>query len=499
MMPMKKSLLSIAYVVVFALIMGGTVHAQARSFSTDYIGHNVYWNGTNWVSTGAGYGSVVGPSTGTGDINFYTTGNAASGGLTRTLTQAAAITPAGTVSATAMQAYTGSFGNVNATGTISATNMNVGALNVTNLTVNGGAYSGGAGGISATMVAGWPDAIECTASGASSILYAFIMPHSDGKYWYGDVNNFSFLKFNSDKSYYTQTNLTGYDCINKTISQLYASGQAFNLLGNGGANGENGYDNIISGTTKITANGNGYISLTTGGVTTGYFDTAGKLVVPTISTTGAISATRAYFTETLGVGRAIESWMPSNTIVTKGQVIADTGVNTGAGYGYSWEDGHVSVASNDGTDVEMRTDYVARLKIISNGNVGINTTDPNATLDVHGTISATALTVNGVAVTGGGGIGIGQTWQNVKASRTSFTIYQNTTGKPIMVQISAEPSIVVDVGTTSDSLMSIIFGSSVSQASFIVPDGYYYRAYQYKAASGGNSSALTIYAWSELR
>jgi hypothetical protein len=97
--------------------------------------------------------------------------------------------------------------------------------------------------------------------------------------------------------------------------------------------------------------------------------------------------------------------MPSNTIVAKGQVIADAGVNISGGTGLSWEDGHVSVASNDGTDVEMRTNYVARMKIISNGNIGINTIDPQTTLDVHGTISATALKVNGVAITGGGGSG----------------------------------------------------------------------------------------------
>jgi len=52
---------------------------------------------------------------------------------------------------------------------------------------------------------------------------------------------------------------------------------------------------IVSGTTNVTANTSGYISLTTGGTTTGYFDTVGRLMVPGISTTGAISATSGFF------------------------------------------------------------------------------------------------------------------------------------------------------------------------------------------------------------
>ncbi|WP_453973247.1 beta strand repeat-containing protein [Amorphus sp. MBR-141] len=56
-------------------------------------------------------------------------------------------------------------------------------------------------------------------------------------------------------------------------------------------------DRITSGTTVVTANTTGYISLTTGGTTTGYFDTAGRLIVPGISVTTAngISATNGLF------------------------------------------------------------------------------------------------------------------------------------------------------------------------------------------------------------
>lgn len=63
-------------------------------------------------------------------------------------------------------------------------------------------------------------------------------------------------------------------------------------------------DSITSGTTLVTANTTGYISLTTGGTTTGYFDTAGRLVVPGVSVTTAngISSTNGYFGGKVGVG-----------------------------------------------------------------------------------------------------------------------------------------------------------------------------------------------------
>ena len=53
-------------------------------------------------------------------------------------------------------------------------------------------------------------------------------------------------------------------------------------------------DTLVSGTTRVTANGTGFISFTTGGATTGYFDTVGRLVVPGVSSTGAISTTSIF-------------------------------------------------------------------------------------------------------------------------------------------------------------------------------------------------------------
>ena len=94
------------------------------------------------------------------------------------------------------------------------------------------------------------------------------------------------------------------------------------------------------------------------------------------------------------------------------------------------------------------------------------------------------------------GIGYGQTWQNVAASRANNTQYQNTTGKPIMVfvtggAVSGTTNITAYAGTASANL---IIGRSDARygypsVSFIVPDQHYYKV------SAGNG----IQYWTELR
>jgi len=89
-------------------------------------------------------------------------------------------------------------------------------------------------------------------------------------------------------------------------------------------------------------------------------------------------------------------------------------------------------------------------------------------------------------------IGVGQTWQDVTASRAVSTSYQNTTGRPIMVsietdstanrpiQVSSNNATWIDLGTTSASKWAL---------SFIVPATWYYRI----------NGSTTILSWAELR
>jgi len=94
------------------------------------------------------------------------------------------------------------------------------------------------------------------------------------------------------------------------------------------------------------------------------------------------------------------------------------------------------------------------------------------------------------------GVGEGQTWQDMIASRANNTQYQNTTGRPIMVSaagnsVSGGTNILAYVGTASANVEAArgsgYFGQPALQ--FIVPDQHYYKV------NAGNGLA----AWAELR
>jgi len=90
------------------------------------------------------------------------------------------------------------------------------------------------------------------------------------------------------------------------------------------------------------------------------------------------------------------------------------------------------------------------------------------------------------------GVGVGQTWTNVLASRTTGVVYTNTTGKPIMVNVFAD-----GVGDTNVTIYPAAGGSLVidrisnegASTSFIVPHGDGYML----------SASINPLAWSELR
>ena len=82
-------------------------------------------------------------------------------------------------------------------------------------------------------------------------------------------------------------------------------------------------------------------------------------------------------------------------------------------------------------------------------------------------------------------IGVGQTWQDVTASRVSGTTYTNSTGKPILIKlVSNSTNIVLTVGGV---LISASANAINSEVIAIVPSGSTYIA------------TLTINKWFELR
>jgi len=89
-------------------------------------------------------------------------------------------------------------------------------------------------------------------------------------------------------------------------------------------------------------------------------------------------------------------------------------------------------------------------------------------------------------------LGLGQTWQNVAASRTHTTSYQNTTGKPIVVSIT-NTSTFRDFEVSTDNItwlkVQAIGGGASRSPTVIVPPSHYYRV----------NGSTAFDSWTELR
>lgn len=159
---------------------------------------------------------------------------------------------------------------------------------------------------------------------------------------------------------------------------------------------------ITSGTTQVSANSSGYISLTTAGTTTGYFDTAGLLIAPGISLTTlhGISSTNGYFSRSIGIGKANPGALLQleTTGSTPSQIrVGATGTGTagiyldaqdgdfvGSDYAsfYQEDAGAVYLKNNGPNPLYFSTSNTQRVTIDSAGLVGIGTTNPSYTLDI---------------------------------------------------------------------------------------------------------------------
>ena len=75
-------------------------------------------------------------------------------------------------------------------------------------------------------------------------------------------------------------------------------------------------------------------------------------------------------------------------------------------------------------------------------------------------------------------VGVSQTWQDVSASRTAGTAYQNTTGKAIDVAVQlGTGTTYLQVSSDGTTYLSIANGNTTATvpASVIVPDDHYYK------------------------
>jgi hypothetical protein len=97
----------------------------------------------------------------------------------------------------------------------------------------------------------------------------------------------------------------------------------------------------------------------------------------------------------------------------------------------------------------------------------------------------------------GAGVGVNQSWTDVTSSRTSGTVYTNSTGKPIQVVVSGATvgttgslSANVQAVTVYTASWSLTTGNYLIGTSFIVPAGHQYNVLW---------SSTAISSWRELR
>ncbi|NBX85644.1 MAG: hypothetical protein EBQ80_00125, partial [Proteobacteria bacterium] len=235
-------------------------------------------------------------------------------------------------------------------------------------------------------------------------------------------------------------NLAGFNLTNggiitgTTVSGtfMYGNAASFTTLTVGGVaitGSAASSDRITSGTDVVVVNGStDTVSFTLGGGTPAYIHPTLGLVAVGVSTTGRISGTNGYFSGSVGIGTTA----PARTlqvgnadgIMQVGNPIGallsgdDSGIglfgtnlyvdasanlktaSTQGAYGYagvSAAAGNVDVYTATGaTTADATVTPVSRLRVNSAGNVGINTTSPNARLEVNGTISATGVSITGI-------------------------------------------------------------------------------------------------------
>lgn len=185
-------------------------------------------------------------------------------------------------------------------------------------------------------------------------------------------------------------------------------------------------DRIVSGSTSMLAISNtGYISVTQSGVNTAYFHPSMGLVTVGVSSTGGISGTTGYFTGSVGIGTtapkaALDIGYNSFQMGGEGQYLgfniyydaaASSWKTKGSGYSAFIRMGQQS--SGEGGDIQFNTGGIAsatantsvssalrrslvirrdgdvRARSLYVGDLALATT-PTTSLEVNGTVSATA-------------------------------------------------------------------------------------------------------------
>ena len=211
--------------------------------------------------------------------------------------------------------------------------------------------------------------------------------------------------------------------------------------------------------------------------------------------------TKAKAIQTLGITTQDIANDASGFVTKSGKV---RGINTsGSTFGETWVDGDVLYVSTNGNLTKVvPSDTALKMAIAvvinahgSNGTLFVRTNGLDENHDKDWVNTSLTLKANTTDLKE---IGVGQTWQDVTASRSKYITYTNTTNKPIFVSIrlnfgTSNVGVVLRVGSV---VASAISGSNFeTMFDTIVPPGYTYSLDNV----GGVQESLSISSWSELR
>jgi hypothetical protein len=220
----------------------------------------------------------------------------------------------------------------------------------------------------------------------------------------------------------------------------------------------------------------------------------------TLSTTGDTTLVAGTMVPTTGTG-ASGTWGIS---ITGNAATATSYTGSGASItalnGTNITTGTVADARIATTIARTTTDIIAGNGLSGGGSIAA---DRTITMGTPGSTSITST--NAVTATShthaltNSFVGIGQTWQDVSASRLSDnTSYRNTTGRPIQVNILYNGdfnSATFQVSTNNSTWLTIFTESGDAKpgamSGVIIPDDHYYRS----ITSGGTADP----GWYELR
>ena len=130
----------------------------------------------------------------------------------------------------------------------------------------------------------------------------------------------------------------------------------------------------------------------------------------------------------------------------------------------------------------------------ASGTGTLTIASPNTNSDRTLTLPDSTGTIATQEYVGTQAIGVGQTWQNVTASRAAGTTYTNSTGRPIVVSIATTgPAPVLALLTVAGLVVSWQqIGGERNTVSAVVPNGNTY-------VLGQIFGSLSAADWFELR